>query len=148
MEDVKGISIEGFAGKLNELMTVISRAFFRKQPGEFYKIKLTMPQFVILNFLSHHDGATMTDIAKFLNVTTAAVTGLVDRLARDGYIKRAHDPKDRRVVKVVTTEKGKKLMASANNKRKEMTVELFGKISQKEREEYLKILMHLRDHLK
>lgn len=148
MDDVRGISIEGFATKLNELMAVISRSFFRRQPGEFYKIKLTMPQFVILNFLSHHDGASMTDIAKFLNVTTAAVTGLADRLARDGYIKRVHDPKDRRVVKVFATDKGKKLVVSANNKHKETTMELFGKITQREREDYLKILMHLRDHLK
>jgi len=32
--------------------------------------------------------------------------------------------------------------------RKKLTMRIFGMISQREREEYLKILMHVREHLK
>lgn len=141
------ISLSAFADQVNEVMPVIAREVFRRQPGEFAKMKITMPQFAVLDLLAHQGQSRMTDIAHFMSVTTAAMTGIVERLVRDGYAARIHDPSDRRIVKVELTAKGKKLTETITDQRRKMIMDLFGKISQGEREEYLKILMHIRDHV-
>src|ERR671925_802044 len=35
-------------------------------------------------------------LAELTGLTTGAVTGIIDRLEKDGYVRRANDPKDRR----------------------------------------------------
>jgi DNA-binding MarR family transcriptional regulator len=46
---------------------------------------------------------TPTELALRLNVTTAAVTELIDRLARAGHVTRAQHPTDRRKILVTMT---------------------------------------------
>ena len=41
----------------------------------------------------------MTDLARFMTVSAAAMTGIMDRLVRDGYAARGYDTKDRRIIK-------------------------------------------------
>jgi len=89
----------------------------------------------------------MTDLAHFMNVTTAAMTGIVERLVRDGYVERMSDPNDRRTVKINITRKGERAVHRVAENRKKMTARIFGMITQAERDAYLKILMHIRDHL-
>ena len=53
------------------------------------------------------DGSTtMTAIAHKLGITTAAITGTVDRLEAAGFITRNGSRMDRRVIYVHLTEKG------------------------------------------
>ena len=107
-----------------------------------------MPQFVILDILQRHGESKMSDLAKSLSVTTAAMTGIVDRLVREGYLRRESDPKDRRIIKIRLTAKGERAVTQILEKKKQMIIKMFGMVSQEEREEYLKILTHIRDHLK
>jgi DNA-binding MarR family transcriptional regulator len=48
----------------------------------------------------------MTDISKKMGHSTAAATGLVDRLEKLGYVQRLHATEDRRKVMVQITRKG------------------------------------------
>jgi DNA-binding MarR family transcriptional regulator len=43
-------------------------------------------------------GATAGDFAKATGLTTGAITGVIDRLERAGYVRREKDPADRRKV--------------------------------------------------
>lgn len=141
-------SLSEFADKIGEIMPVIAKEFMKYQPGKIHKIKLTLPQFVILGFLNREGESRMTDMARFMRVTTAAMTGMVDRLVRDGYAVRAHDPKDRRTVKVKVTPKAARLVEEIDKQRRQATINIFSRISQAERETYLEILMHIRTHIK
>lgn len=136
-----------FADRVNELMPLISRQFLKYQTSDFYKMKMTLPQFILLDILARHGESKMSDLAHYMNVTTAAITGTADRLVRDGYIVRVSDPKDRRIVKVKLTTKGINIVQRCNDQKKKMMMDMFGVISQEERDEYLKILMHIRDHI-
>ncbi len=70
----------------------------------------TMAQFDILAQLSRgNDGTTLMDLSRRLLVTAGNVTGMIDRMERDGLVERRPDPKDRRVTRVHLTEKGKRL---------------------------------------
>jgi DNA-binding MarR family transcriptional regulator len=53
---------------------------------------------------------TMTDIARKMGHSTAAATGLVDRMEKLGYLERTHALEDRRKVMVRVTAKGNELV--------------------------------------
>lgn len=53
---------------------------------------------------------TPAELADAANVTRATMTGLVDTLERDGYVKREPDPDDRRMMSVRLTARGEKFL--------------------------------------
>jgi len=141
------ISLSEFADKMSEVIPLISKDFLRQQSSEFYKVKVTLPQIIILNFLHTQGETKMSDMARTMEVTTAAMTGIVDRLVRESYVTRVYDPSDRRIIKTRLTSKGKILVERINQQRQQMIIKIFGKISAVERQDYLRILMHIRDIL-
>lgn len=56
-----------------------------------------------LNILESRSGLTAGQLAREAGLTSGAVTGVIDRLERAGYVRRAADPGDRRKVKVEVT---------------------------------------------
>ena len=142
-----GLTLSEFADKVNEIMPVITREFYKHGSDGFYKSKVTMAQFAVLDILVREGESRMTDLARLLNVTTAAMTGIVERLVRDGYIVRTSDSEDRRIIKVRPTAKGNKVVKSMAEQKKSICAKIFGIISETEREEYLRILTIVRDRL-
>ena len=140
-------TLSEFAEKVSEIMPVIAREFMKESAGELRRARVTLPQFVVLHILETRGESRMTDLAHFMNVTTAAMTGIIERLVRDGRVERTSDPKDRRTVNINITRKGGKAVRRVADERKKMTAGIFGMITQAEREAYLKILTHIRDHL-
>ncbi len=140
-------SLIEFSDKINEIMPVIAKEFIRHQVGELSKGKITPPQLLALDFVHKQSELKMTDLAHLLGVTTAAITGIADRMVKYGYLIRVFDPADRRIIKVKLTPKGEQLLSKVNRARREMVTNVFGKISQSEREEYLKILTHVYEAL-
>jgi DNA-binding MarR family transcriptional regulator len=58
-----------------------------------------------LNIIENAGGVTAGELAAESGLTTGAVTGVIDRLERKGFARRAPDPADRRRVKVAVTPK-------------------------------------------
>jgi DNA-binding MarR family transcriptional regulator len=77
---------------------------------------LTQAQFDILMLLRYQtaDGsADQTSLGRMLVVNRSNVTGLVDRMERDGLVTRLGDPADRRVKRVRMTPAGARLLERA-----------------------------------
>ncbi|MDD5438816.1 MAG: MarR family transcriptional regulator [Candidatus Omnitrophica bacterium] len=145
---MSGLTLRSFADKVCEVMPVIGREFFRTRPSEVHKAKLTMPQFIVLDLLARRNASNMTDIAHYMSVSTAAVTGMVDRLVRERYVVRKDNTKDRRITTISLTDKGARIAKVMADQKKKIIMKIFSMISQKEREEYLQILFHIQEHLK
>jgi len=141
------ISLSEFADKLNQTIPLIIKEFSRHETSDIFESKITLPQILVLNFLDLQGETRMKDLALYMNVTTAAMTGVVDRLVRDKCLVRVYDPNDRRVVKVKITDKGKELLKKMNDHKKKAIVKVFDKIPEKDREEYLRILINIKDIL-
>lgn len=141
------VSILEFADRMNEVMPTIAREFVRRQADELYKGKISLPQFLVLEFLHKEGESKMTTLANFMDVTTAAMTGIIDRLVNYGYVIRILDPDDRRVIKTKLTLKGTELVKRITQQRRRMIIDIFGKITEVERNDYLSILMRIRDIL-
>jgi DNA-binding MarR family transcriptional regulator len=121
-------------------MPLVFKELTKKLTIELHKNKITLPQFFILEFLNREGESKMTELANFMNVTTAAMTGIVDRLVRDGYIERVYDKTDRRIIKVKLTGAGNALTKKMAERKQQMIVKVFEKISEVDRERYLRIL--------
>jgi DNA-binding MarR family transcriptional regulator len=83
----------------------IETALQRKIVGAF---GITLARFDLLAQLERAGGVlTMTDASKRMMVTNGAITGLVDRLAQEGFVVREPHPKDRRTIFVRLTDPGR-----------------------------------------
>ncbi|HAZ09661.1 MAG: hypothetical protein A2047_03500 [Omnitrophica bacterium GWA2_41_15] len=141
------ITITEFADKINDVVPVMIKEFSRRNVAELYKGKITLPQFLILGFLHNNGDSKMCGIAKFMSVTTAAMTGMVDRLEKYGYVKRKSEPQDRRIINVSLTKKGMELVKKINEKRRRMIIDVFGRVSEQDRSDYLRVLMKIKEIL-
>lgn len=70
---------------------------------------LTPQQFGLLGFLWQQDGLTQAELSQRSQIDRTTMGGLVDRLEKEGLVRRAPHPVDRRAYKVSLTEKGKAL---------------------------------------
>ena len=68
---------------------------------------LTSVQFGLLNRLAHADGLVQADLGRRLAIEPATLTGIVQRLEREGWVHRSCDPANRRLQRVWLTEKAR-----------------------------------------
>jgi DNA-binding MarR family transcriptional regulator len=61
-----------------------------------------------MQFLHNYGAMPAGRLAELTGLTTAAVTGIIDRLEKAGYVRRGNDPKDRRRT-IVEPVRNKKL---------------------------------------
>jgi DNA-binding MarR family transcriptional regulator len=73
---------------------------------------VSIPQVLCLSFLHSLPNymATQGDIRRFLNLNPSTVSGIIDRLEKKGYLARLPKLGDKRVVNIVLTSSGDKLL--------------------------------------
>jgi DNA-binding MarR family transcriptional regulator len=69
-------------------------------------VRITVVQAGILFLLKDRDGRTMTELSHVLSTDNSAITGLVDRLEKLGFIVRKSAPNDRRAYLIHVTPDG------------------------------------------
>jgi DNA-binding MarR family transcriptional regulator len=98
------------ATKLADFIMFTQRSFLLNLSRELNKGNVSFAQFFLLGYLANESFLTMTDISRKMGHSTAAATGLVDRLEKLGYVQRLHASEDRRKVMVQITRKGIELV--------------------------------------
>ncbi len=73
------------------------------------RVGLSPTELLAMDLISRSENVTAGRLARDLNLTTGAITGLIDRLQRAGYARRVADPSDRRRVLVKATAKEQKI---------------------------------------
>lgn len=99
------------ANRLADFVLFTQRSCILNLSTELNKGNISFPQFFLLTYLSSEEYLTMSDIAKKMGHSTAAATGLVDRLEKLAYVERVHGSEDRRKIMVRITTKGVELVA-------------------------------------
>ncbi|RMF95575.1 MAG: MarR family transcriptional regulator [Candidatus Schekmanbacteria bacterium] len=78
----------------------------QKTKYRFSDSNVTEAQFMAMLFLRRNPNCTMSDLKDWMGLHMSTLTGITDRLVRDGFVERFRDEKDRRLVKVRLTKKG------------------------------------------
>ena len=88
-------------------------AVFRDFNRLLARFDLTEPQFNILLLLAQGEGMSLSKLGEKMLVTRSNITGLIDRLEREGLIVRDTIPSDRRATIARITEKGLAVLREA-----------------------------------
>jgi DNA-binding MarR family transcriptional regulator len=121
--NASGASVKADADRLADFVLFTQRSCILNLSSELNKGNVSFPQFFLLTYLSSEEYLTMSDIAKKMGHSTAAATGLVDRLEKLAYVERVHAAEDRRKIMVRITAKGVELVSKM---RSEIATDLAG----------------------
>lgn len=110
--------------------------------------KATMLQLVALDFLKEEPNRTVSDFAYFLRLSKSSATQLAERLVDAGLVKRIHDNKDGRIIRLEITESGNKEYRILRLKIAGKMKKIFAKIPAKDVRELIRIYIDLVETLK
>jgi DNA-binding MarR family transcriptional regulator len=109
---------------------------------------ISLARFDLLAQLERAGGMlTMSDASKRMMVTNGAVTGLVDRLAQEGFVIREPHPKDRRTIFVRLTEQGRSRFLAMAREHEGWTVALLSGLAPEGKKQLLDNLGALKRQL-
>jgi len=91
-------------------------------------------------FIDETKEYTMSELGNNAHLPLSNMTSIIDRLARKGIVRRRRNAKDRRVVRVHLTEKGKKMLHEFMRKRGQELENSLGGLSEKDRKDLFKAL--------
>jgi DNA-binding MarR family transcriptional regulator len=70
---------------------------------------LTGPQLTVLKMLEGVGDLSLSDLSERIRAQNSTVTGIIDRMEREGLVVRARSTEDRRVVHIKLTDRGAKI---------------------------------------
>lgn len=74
---------------------------------------LTNPQFIVLKEIASQDGIMVKEVADRINLSSATVTSILDRLESRGFVRRERSMSDKRRVDLHLNDKGKEMLINA-----------------------------------
>ena len=127
------------AERLAEIFTSLQRCFILTLSKELNRGNVSFAQYCLLGFLGQQEHLTMSEIAHKMGHTTAAATGLVDRLENLGHAMRVHAQDDRRKILVKITPSGSALVSKVKSDMIETILTLMEQLEPAEQKAWLQI---------
>lgn len=118
--------------KILDLQKQISIKLRDETPGPWLALNLTIAQLKSLLFIHSQGTTNFTMLAKALNVTPPRVTGIIDRLLKQGLVKREENPENRRMQFLSLTEKGVNLLTELKAQSTNRLSEIMNQLSTEE----------------
>ena len=140
---VKKTQISKFSEELSQTIIYIQRlasSMLKRRADALIQGKITFPQYIALEVLDTAKPLKMKNIAKVLRISLPAATGLIGRLVVMKMAKRTYGEEDRRVIFISLTAGGRRVINQTRTARKKIISEIFGVLSEGERQTYLEIL--------
>ena len=128
------------AEKLIFLLPQLLKGLLKREDNFLTQGKISLPQMLALEHLSRAGTCRMSELAQTLSIQMASATGLADRMIKSGYIRRIPDPRDRRVVKIALTKKGKDVVDKIFDQKKKVMEDVFHRISPTDSRQYVNVL--------
>lgn len=86
----------------NDILTIEQNAI---QSGEFKDLSVT--EMHTIEAIGMYTQKTMSEVANELNITVGTLTIAINNLVKKGYVQRSKSEKDRRIVQISLTKRGK-----------------------------------------
>jgi DNA-binding MarR family transcriptional regulator len=98
----------------------------------------------VLGLLMRRGPLPISEIARFLEVSKPNMTPLVDRMVEQGLVVREHNHRDRRVIQIVATNRGKNLIRTGKMRMSENLNQNLGSLNEAEKKRLGDCLQTLR----
>ncbi|HEY8086676.1 MAG TPA: MarR family transcriptional regulator [Polyangiaceae bacterium] len=104
------------------------------------QVELTGPQLTVLKMLEGMGDISLSELSERIRAQNSTVTGIIDRMEREGLVVRTRSTEDRRVVRIKLTEKGSKIARAITVEPMEIFRGALESLSPGETRDLLKIL--------
>lgn len=145
----------GLSDDLGQMLLDSSRRLKWNMTGRLTDVGLTFPQWMVLSDIFTHGDCenvrfnlTPATIAGRLNIDRPTISGIIERLEKNGWIYRAVHPEDRRSFIIMLTEKAMELMSEIEEQRKRTMEQAMRGFSEEEISQLKQYLQKIIDNLK
>ena len=107
--------------------------------------KLSKIQFIALQWVNDSSGITIGQVAKNLDLAYSTTTDIIDRLEKNGFVRRERSETDKRLVQVNIEPTGLELIERVIEKRIEFIEEITQDLDLNEKELLTKLLEKMMD---
>jgi DNA-binding MarR family transcriptional regulator len=129
------------------LVNDVARAMRTEYDRRVRGLGLTRSQWWVMNHLYRNPGLTQSELAAILEVEKPSVGRLLDRLEAKGWVRREHDPRDRRAWRVYLAEGSAPQMRALRKRAVEMVADALAGLPAKDRERLIDLLLAVKANL-
>ena len=122
----------------NSIVKIESNAF---KAGRFKDVSIT--EVHTIDAIGMYEAKSMSSVAKSLRITMGTLTVAVNNLVKKGYVVRRRGQKDRRIVYISLSEKGRRAYEHHAEFHRKMIEGIRSSLSSEEMEVLVKTLKHL-----
>lgn len=132
---------------LHVIFSQVIRLHFLRSHSYLDKIGIYPGQAPLLFTLKKNNGQSQKELSKKLSVTPATITVMVQRMEKNGYVRRENDEKDKRITRIFINEKGIKICDELYKIHKEIEVECMINFKEEDKQLLNNLLKQVRDNL-
>lgn len=116
----------------------IMHAIKRDLTCKFQEVNLTAPQGMLIGVLARNKKMKVSDLSEQLQLSNSTVSGIIDRLEKQGLVERTRSDEDRRIVYVSITKKTEEEVMEHYKYAEKKLEDILGNASEKELDEILR----------
>ncbi len=114
----------------------------------FHDLGIHQGQLPVLAVLNEQDGLPQTELAKILHISPPAMTSLLKRLEKGGWIERRRDERDHRIWRVYVTEKARSVKVRVLGTFAQLESRLLDSFTEEERDDLQRLLAKLTNQVR
>ncbi len=127
-------------GSVGFLLSRAARSMKRALEARLSEHNITATQYIVLEVLREHDGASLSLLGQKLYFDNPTITGVVDRMERDDLVERRRVAGDRRVINVFLTSRGKALALRTSEEAEAINREAMQQFTPQQTAEFIHML--------
>jgi len=142
--------MDAFAAALNDLLVNTFNSILRLEEDSLRRLsagKLSISEMHFLEAVAKGgpEGRSITDIARELAITLPSVTAAANKLTKKGFLIKARDETDKRMVKVSLSREGRRAEAAHRFFHRQMVHSVSQGLGEEQREALFQGLLNLHD---
>jgi DNA-binding MarR family transcriptional regulator len=102
-DDGLSANLRALAQQTERQLNIIQRSMRQRLQAEFARGNLTGPQRLVMSVLVRTQGLSLKQLSEAVSLAHSTVSGIVDRLEKQGLIERQTHPTDRRITLLVAS---------------------------------------------
>lgn len=118
--------------KVAKLFQEVMHLFKHNMSKVFEDIGMTAPQIMVIRILSKEKTLKITELSTKLSLSNSTVSGIIDRLEKQGMVERKRSEKDKRVVHVSIAADFKEMHQIFEKRLEERTTKIMNKATPEE----------------
>ena len=110
--DDPSAELHALAQHTERQLNIIHRSMRQRLQAEFARGNLTGPQRLVMSVLVRTQGLSLKQLSEAVSLAHSTVSGIVDRLEKQGLIERQTHPTDRRITLLVASPPVREFLAT------------------------------------